>query len=694
MITCRNVTYNRSVQSPCSARVTGRGGLSKLVRVVYAGDHTNAGPNVVAAATFAGDRAHLRSTASTSFVIAKVLLTRTVTVASKAYDGTTAARIAACVLSGVIAGDSVTCDTSHATATFAAATPGSALAVGVTGLALGGPAAGDYALSSAGAAPTGSITKAIVTPTVTANNKTYDGTTTGSIGTCTLAPVIAADANNVSCDLSGATATFASANVGNAIGVSVAGLGLTGSAAGNYQLSATSQNTTANISLDTTVTPTVTVANKTYDGTTSAAITGCTLAGVKGTDNVTCTTSGATATFVSSGVGTGVGVNVTGLALGGTAATNYQLASTSATSSANITPATLTPTVTVANKTYDGTTSAAITGCTLATVVASDAGKVACDTTGAAAAFVLPNVGTGILVNVTGLALTGTAAGNYGLSSTSAATAANITLESVTVTAGSQALEYGAALPAIGYTTQPATSAADWTSQPTCAVYGSADTGFTTPLSGVQGAGTYVTHCSGGSSSNVSASAYTDGTVTISPATLYVVPNSQSILYGSPVPGALFYTFTLHTVFAGGPGVASIQTAPTCGSTYGTTTPAAVYSGGITCAGGSDPNYILSYVVTANLTVAQVPVAVTADSTSISSTTAIPPVGYTTAPTTSPSDWTTEPACAVYASTDTTYSSPLTGTVSAATYVTHCTGGVSTDFAPTSYANGTLTVTP
>ena len=602
-ITCRNVTYNRSVQSPCSARVTGRGGLSKLVRVVYAGDHTNAGTNVVAGAVFAGDRAHLRSSASTSFVIAKVLLTRTVTVASKAYDGTTAARIAACVLSGVIAGDSVTCDTSHATATFAVATPGSALAVGVTGLALVGPAAVDYALSSAGAAPTGSITKAIVTPTVTANNKTYDGTTTGSIGTCTLAPVIAADANNVSCDLSGATATFVSSGVGTGVGVNVTGLALGGTAATNYQLAGTSATSSANIT-PATLTPTVTVANKTYDGTTSAAITGCTLAGVKGTDNVTCTTSGATATFVSSGVGTGVGVNVTGLALGGTAATNYQLAGTSV------------------------------------------------------------------------------------------ATAANITLESVTVTAGSQALEYGAALPTIGYTTQPATSAADWTSQPTCAVYGSVDTGFTTPLSGVQGAGTYVTHCSGGSSSNVSASAYTDGTVTISPATLYVVPNIQSILYGSPVPGASFYTFTLHTVFAGGPGVASIQTAPTCGSTYGTTTPAAVYTGGITCAGGSDPNYTLSYVVTANLTVAQAPVAVTAESTSISSTTAIPPIGYTTAPTTSPSDWTTEPACAVYASTDTTYSSPLTGTVSAATYVTHCTGGISTDFAPTSYANGTLTVTP
>ncbi len=99
-----------------------------------------------------------------------------------------------------------------------------------------------------------------------------------------------------------------------------------------------------------------------------------------------------------------------------------------------------------------------------------------------------------------------------------------------------------------------------------------------------------------------------------------------------------------------------------------------VYTGGITCSGGSDPNYTRSDIATATLTVTQVPVTVTADSTSISSTTPTPGIRYTRQPTTGPSNWTTEPACAVYATTDTGYAVPLTGTAGTATYVTHCAG--------------------
>ena len=44
--------------------------------------------------------------------------------------------------------------------------------------------------------------------------------------------------------------------------------------------------------------------------------------------------------------------------LSGAAAGNYTLASTTATTTANITAVTLTPTVTAANKVYDGTTAA------------------------------------------------------------------------------------------------------------------------------------------------------------------------------------------------------------------------------------------------------------------------------------------------------------------------------------------------
>ena len=62
--------------------------------------------------------------------------------------------------------------------------------------------------------------------------------------------------------------------------------------------------------------------------------------------------------FDTARVGTGKTVTVTGLTLSGAAAGNYTLATTTATTTANITAVTLTPTVTAANKVYDGTTSA------------------------------------------------------------------------------------------------------------------------------------------------------------------------------------------------------------------------------------------------------------------------------------------------------------------------------------------------
>ena len=68
-ITCRTVTYNGSPQT-CSALVTGQGGFKTAVSVVYAGNHTNAGI-VTVTATFGGNVSHLRSKASTTFVIAR-----------------------------------------------------------------------------------------------------------------------------------------------------------------------------------------------------------------------------------------------------------------------------------------------------------------------------------------------------------------------------------------------------------------------------------------------------------------------------------------------------------------------------------------------------------------------------------------------------------------------------------------------
>ena len=107
-----------------------------------------------------------------------------------------------------------------------------------------------------------------------------------------------------------------------------------------------------------TVTPSVTVSNKTYDGTTNGTISGRSLSGVVNGDDVNLGTSGL-ASFDDKNVGAGKTVTVTGLALSGTTSVNYQLSSTSTSTSANITAQPLIVTAVADTKPYDGTTNAA-----------------------------------------------------------------------------------------------------------------------------------------------------------------------------------------------------------------------------------------------------------------------------------------------------------------------------------------------
>ena len=83
------------------------------------------------------------------------------------------------------------------------------------------------------------------------------------------------------------------------------------------------------------VTATVTAADKVYDGANAATITLCSLTGVISPDVVTC--SAASATFASIGPGTGISVTATGITLDANAG-RYLLTSTTATTTANITP--------------------------------------------------------------------------------------------------------------------------------------------------------------------------------------------------------------------------------------------------------------------------------------------------------------------------------------------------------------------
>ncbi|MBU6245810.1 MAG: OmpA family protein [Actinomycetales bacterium] len=111
------------------------------------------------------------------------------------------------------------------------------------------------------------------------------------------------------------------------------------------------------------------------------------------------------------------------------------------------------------------------------------------------------------------------------------------------------------------------------------------------------------------------------------------------------------------------------------------------------CSGGTSATYYPSSFVNGTLTVTKIPVTVTAASpATLTPGSSVPTITYATNPSTSAGDWTSQPTCGVYAASDTSFATPLTGTLSAGTYVTHCSGGTSNTYNPTSYADGTLVV--
>src|SRR5208337_2683848 len=173
-----------------------------------------------------------------------------------------------------------------------------------------GTDAGNYSTPSA-ETTTANITPLALTATgITAANKAYDGTTTATIDTsgAQLSGVLTGD--NVTLNVTGASAAFASKAVGTGVTVNITGLTIGGASAGNYTLPSP-QSTTANIT-PLALTVSATGVNKVYDGTTQATanLTGNSLPGDVVTFNYT-------AAFADKNVANGKAVSVTGIALEG-----------------------------------------------------------------------------------------------------------------------------------------------------------------------------------------------------------------------------------------------------------------------------------------------------------------------------------------------------------------------------------------
>ncbi len=218
----------------------------------------------------------------------------------------------------------------------------------------------------------------------------------------------------------------------------------------------------------------VNAADKVYDGLDEAVLSGGTLVGIVGADDVVLAdaTSG---TFAQTTVGTGI-VIATAMTLSGVDAGNYLIVQPTDVTAA-ITVKELTVTGTAADdKIYDGTTDALVSGGSLVGVIGADVVTLASATHGV---FAQSDVGTAIGVT-TSMTLSGVDASNYSIVQPTGVTAA-ITAKNLTVTPDGKSREACAPNPVFTVTylgfvgaedatvliSEPvATSAADATSTP------------------------------------------------------------------------------------------------------------------------------------------------------------------------------------------------------------------------------------
>jgi trimeric autotransporter adhesin len=421
------------------------------------------------------------------------------TAENKVYDGGTVATIEGATLSSPLPGDTVTL-ANDTTGTFASKNVGTDISVS-TNMTLTGASAGNYAIVQ----PSGlaaNITPLTITVVATGQNKVYDTTENATV---TLAGngIVAGD----SITFSDTSSLFVSPNAASGVTIDVSGITASGADAGNYNFNTTA-TTSANITpvvlnlagtrvydagIDADVslfgdngvltgiggqtlqlsssntqalasknvgtqsfasgtidsyslagingslasnytliggTDTVTItpatlmvegtqaANKVYDGTTTASLSGATLVGVLGSDSITLgnDTSG---TFNNKNAGDDKSVS-TAMAITGTDASNYILVQPTGLT-ADITPLPITVVAAADNKSYDGNTTA--------TVSLSSTGILAGDTVNfsdSSANFSTANAGNNIGVAVDGISASGADAGNYSFNTT-ASTHANIT---------------------------------------------------------------------------------------------------------------------------------------------------------------------------------------------------------------------------------------------------------------------------
>ena len=330
---------------------------------------------------------------------------------NKTYDGNTTAGVTL-GSGGVLAGDVV--NFHDGAARFSTPNAGNNVSIAVTGITASGTDAGDYAFNGSAA------TSATINPYVLSltSTRVYDGTT-GADASLFGNNGVLAGVNGETVDVSG-KGVLTSKNVGSQRAFANLGSLVLGNGTGlasNYTLAGGSDWVSITPATLTVVGTTTT--NRVYDGTRVDALSGSTLSGVFGNDEVVLGND-STGLFGDKNVGNGKAV-ATAMTISGGDVGNYILVQPTGLF-ANVTPLPIMVTATGTNRMYNGKTDDVITLGTHGVLAGDQLGLV-----NASAQFADPYVGNNKTVTVSGIAAVGADAANYLIVDPVTTTVANIT---------------------------------------------------------------------------------------------------------------------------------------------------------------------------------------------------------------------------------------------------------------------------
>ena len=370
-------------------------------------------------ASFAGDADDPGGSTTGDLMVNKADLTVSADGQSKIYDGTSAAVVT--LSDNRLAGDVL--NDSYATATFADQNVGSGKTVSVSGIVIGGPAAGNYQLVSTTVSTTADITARAITVTAIASARVYDGTTSSTVTPTITSGSLAAG------DTAVFTEVFDTRNVGTGKTLTAVGSVNDGNGGSNYSLSFVAS--TAGAIATRVITVTAVTSTKVYDGATSSTVTPTITSGSLAADD----TAAFSETFSTRNTGTGRTLTAAGSVNDGNSGSNYTVTLVATNTTGQITPLAVTVTAATSTKVYDGTTCSAIPP-TITT------GNLA---TGDAAAFIetfdTRNVGTGKTLTAAGSVSDGNGGSNYTVT-LATNTAGQVTPQAITVTAATATKVY------------------------------------------------------------------------------------------------------------------------------------------------------------------------------------------------------------------------------------------------------------